>query len=220
MNSLGAALKRLRESRGLSQTQLANLLGEHRTTIAYRESGRTGLTAEGFEQLAQKLGVTVRIGPDGWEIAERPPPRDPLDHATEVSPAPFRLPLLGLVGAGPATLVETSEARYVDIWADWGQRVDCILVVSGSSMQPLLWPGDFVGVRLLDDLHGLPKGTLVVAEDGDRDVMVKIYWGWIGGRLALQSYNPAHPPMVGDVGDLTVRGVVDGWWHPTGMQVK
>lgn len=220
MTPFGDVLKAFRERRGLTQRQFGDLIGESQSTVAGREIGRTGVSLEGMITIAERLNAAFVIGRDGAAIVEPAPLPDPLDHAQEAQVAPFKLPLLGPVGAGPATMVEASEARYVDIWADWGQRVDCILRVSGESMQPLLWPGDFVGVRLLDDLSGLPKGTLVVAEDGARDVVVKIYWGQINGHLALQSYNPAHPPMVGDQGELTVRGVVDGWWHPTGMKVK
>lgn len=59
-NQLGGRLRELRESRGLTQAQLAHLLGKSWETISNFERGKTLPSLVTLEQLAGVLGVSMR----------------------------------------------------------------------------------------------------------------------------------------------------------------
>lgn len=58
--TLGAALRAIRQERGLSQEQLAHTVGYHRTFIGAVERGERNLTLSTVAELAGRLGVDWR----------------------------------------------------------------------------------------------------------------------------------------------------------------
>ena len=58
--SLGVSLKRLREQRGLTQEQLAEMIGKTGDGISQMERGVIAPSFETLELLAKALGVSVR----------------------------------------------------------------------------------------------------------------------------------------------------------------
>ncbi len=65
-------LKAAREQAGLSQGQIAKLLGFHRPTISEIEAGRRNVTADELSFFAEKYDVTI-----SWLTGENPEPHDP-----------------------------------------------------------------------------------------------------------------------------------------------
>ncbi|SNT17659.1 DNA-binding transcriptional regulator, XRE-family HTH domain [Micrococcales bacterium KH10] len=57
---VGQNLRRHREERRLSQEQLAEVLGVHRTYMGGVERGERNLTLQSVERLAERLGVDPR----------------------------------------------------------------------------------------------------------------------------------------------------------------
>lgn len=58
--NLGAAVRRIRRERGLSQEQLAHAIGYHRTFVGAIERGERNLTLSTVTELAERLGVSWR----------------------------------------------------------------------------------------------------------------------------------------------------------------
>jgi transcriptional regulator with XRE-family HTH domain len=54
---VGRNIRRLRRERGLSQEELADEIGVHRTFMGGVERGERNLTLQTLERLAQRLGV-------------------------------------------------------------------------------------------------------------------------------------------------------------------
>jgi transcriptional regulator with XRE-family HTH domain len=59
LKDFGARLKRLREKRGLSQAELADMIGVHKSHMLRYEHGQTSPTAERIIALARVLRVTA-----------------------------------------------------------------------------------------------------------------------------------------------------------------
>lgn len=57
--SIASRLRLARENAGLSQGQVAKLLGVHRPTVSQMEAGQRRVTAEELAQLAQLYGVST-----------------------------------------------------------------------------------------------------------------------------------------------------------------
>lgn len=56
---IASHIRRLREAKDLSQEQLGELAGFHRTYVSQLERRRTNISIDGLERLAQILGVDV-----------------------------------------------------------------------------------------------------------------------------------------------------------------
>lgn len=56
---VGLAVRRIRSERGLSQEDLAESVGMHRTYVGAVERGERNLTLQSVEQLADRLSVPV-----------------------------------------------------------------------------------------------------------------------------------------------------------------
>jgi HTH-type transcriptional repressor of puuD len=72
MRKLGANMRRCREERGLTQTQLADRAGISHSTISTIENGRSSPTLFTVCALADALGLSVHeyIGPDEKPVKE------------------------------------------------------------------------------------------------------------------------------------------------------
>ncbi len=55
--AVGRNLRRWRQARNMSQEQLAELLGYHRTYVGGIERGERNLSLQSLEQLAERLGT-------------------------------------------------------------------------------------------------------------------------------------------------------------------
>jgi transcriptional regulator with XRE-family HTH domain len=73
----GLRLRRLREAAGISQEELANRAGLHRTYVGSVERGERNISLTNIHALADALGVPVGqmfAGRD--DLAKTPPPED------------------------------------------------------------------------------------------------------------------------------------------------
>lgn len=57
--AIGVRLKTAREQAGLTQGQVAKLLGLHRPSVSEMEAGRRGVSADELATLAETYGVSV-----------------------------------------------------------------------------------------------------------------------------------------------------------------
>jgi transcriptional regulator with XRE-family HTH domain len=64
----GANIRAIRKQRGVSQEQLADALGVHRTYMGGVERGERNLTLRSLERLAERIGV------DPVSLLKPPPP--------------------------------------------------------------------------------------------------------------------------------------------------
>lgn len=65
LSALAARLRVAREQAGLSQGQVAKMLGLHRPSVSEMEAGRRKVSAEELSELAQIYGVST-----SWLVAE------------------------------------------------------------------------------------------------------------------------------------------------------
>jgi transcriptional regulator with XRE-family HTH domain len=73
--TVGRNLRTYRKARGLSQEELAQAVGVHRTYMGGLERGERNLTLRSIERIAERLGLDplVLMRPGGID-AEDPPP--------------------------------------------------------------------------------------------------------------------------------------------------
>ena len=117
------------------------------------------------------------------------------------------LPMLGYVAAGvPIEAVAGSETIAVpeDLV---GRRETYVLRVRGNSMiDEHIRDGDFV---IVEDRKTAENGEMVIALLGGHDATLKKFYR-DNGRIRLQPANPAMQPMMYDLDQVQVQGVVVG----------
>lgn len=59
MNHIGSIIKTLREEKGMTQVQVAELINMHRSNYSKVESGERDLSLESVNKLAQFFGLTI-----------------------------------------------------------------------------------------------------------------------------------------------------------------
>ena len=145
---LYANIKKFREARGMSQDELARLVGfKSRSSINKIELGVNDITQSKLVAIANALHTTpaVLMGND----AQVEPPPTPPPNAIPMNTYTYKIPLLGRVAAGePIYADEHIESyEYIDSrYKDDGNEYFA-LRIDGQSMEPTIMDGDIVIVR-------------------------------------------------------------------------
>lgn len=170
-------LKEARKKKGLTQIEVAQMIGISQSGFSAWESGKTRIDAQSLSKLASLYGVST-----SYLLGEEDSP----------TPKAFRIPVLGDVAAGiPIEAVENI--------IDWEEISDDLaatgeffaLQVKGSSMEPRIKEGDVVIVRRQEDAN--TGDTAVVIVNGD-SATVKRIKKEPDGSLWLLPNNPAYDP--------------------------
>lgn len=182
-------LQALRKKRGLSQGQLAEMVGVEQPTIQRWEAGKRSPDLENLTDLAKALGVT---------------PGSLLDGAALASLGPT-LSIKGVVAAGvwqsaaewPEPDWQTFTGRS-DVTADLKHRFG--LIVRGDSMDLLYPPGSIIEcVSVFGTAEALPGKRVVILRKNDNleyEATVKEMVEQDGELWAVpRSTNPAHRPF-------------------------
>ena len=144
-NNMGTIIKKRREQLGISQEQLANILGyKSRSSINKIELNHTDLPQSKIVALAKALSVTPAYLM-GWEDLEQPTPKSN-GYPT------VRIPVLGDVAAGVPILAQQDIVGYEDIPADMAKTGEYFgLKIKGDSMEPKIHDNDIVIVKSMSD---------------------------------------------------------------------
>lgn len=144
-NNMGTIIKKRREQLGISQEQLANILGyKSRSSINKIELNHTDLPQSKIVALAKALSVTPAYLM-GWEDLEQPIPKSN-GYPT------VRIPVLGDVAAGVPILAQQDIIGYEDIPADMAKTGEYFgLKIKGDSMEPKIHDNDIVIVKSMSD---------------------------------------------------------------------
>lgn len=144
-NNMGTIIKKRREQLGISQEQLANILGyKSRSSINKIELNHTDLPQSKIVALAKALSVTPAYLM-GWEELEQPTPKSN-GYPT------VRIPVLGDVAAGVPILAQQDIIGYEDIPADMAKTGEYFgLKIKGDSMEPKIHDNDIVIVKSMSD---------------------------------------------------------------------
>lgn len=182
-------LKVLRRKRGLSQAQLAELIGVEQPTVQRWESGKRMPDLESLQTLAQVLGVTPGSLLDGDALAALGPT---LFIKGEVAAGVWRS-----AAEWPETDWQTFTGRS-DVTAKVEYRFGLRLV--GDSMDLLYPPGSVVEcVSVFGHIEALPGKRVVIVRKNDRqeyESTVKELVEQDGAMWAVpRSTNPAHRPI-------------------------
>jgi DNA-binding XRE family transcriptional regulator len=158
-------IAQMRNARGMTQQELADLVGAHWITISKLERGITKLTTEWLEKLAPPLGV----------------------HPWELLPNPLRT---GLAETGWRTDTFAEEAPHLAeegpyLFGDFGGRW---MTVQHDALEPILHRGDQVQLKPLREVaseHLVSLEGRLCFFDGESKYFGFLYTGRRSGTFDL-----------------------------------
>ena len=195
MADFSERLRQLRTQKGISQQELADVIGVNKVTISGYERGIRRPAGEGAKEIYEKIAdyfnvdTSFLIGISDVSIKLS----NPLDSSFQNHPIHgFKIPVLGRVAAGiPISAIEEiiDYEEIAEELANTGEYFG--LLIKGDSMEPRIKERDVVIVRKQDDAD---DGDLVIALINGNDAVCKRLKKYKDG-IALLSNNPKYDPL-------------------------
>ena len=203
MTDIGKRIKIAREKRGMTQREVAQLLGYQPLAISRWERGERSPSISVLSKLANLLNINIQwllTGEGEMELPENWPPPGALP-VTQV-------PVYGHVPAGFPETIEATEKpiTYIIVPKDWAPPGTIALIVQGNSMEPTLHDGEYI---LVQPYHTSPKdGDIVVVAQFGGDYTVKELRK-TDSRILLIPHNPRYKTIeVNHESELRIVGKV------------
>jgi repressor LexA len=174
----GNRLKQLREEKGLSQSEVAKIIGVGRTTYLKWENGENQPTRK-LDQLSQFFGVSIDYLLGKSDVKNI--------KSKNLHSRGIRIPVLGRVVAGiPIEAVE-EILDYEEITPELAATGEFFaLQVRGDSMLPKLEEGDVVIVKKQADVE--TGDIAIVLVNGDEATIKQVKK--VDGGIMLYGFNP------------------------------
>lgn len=189
MQNTGEIIKSLRESRGMTQQQLAEIMGmKSYTTITKWEKGENSPKGKDIVKLSEFFNVSANylLG-----IKEDKP-----TNLLKIQPKLVKVPILGTIACGDPILAEENFRGYRYELADSLPSGNVfILEAQGDSMEPTIPNGGFVIVREQPDVEN--GEVAAVRLNGNTEATLKRIKKQ-GNTILLIPDNPKHDPIVVD----------------------
>ncbi len=206
MTKFGDQLRKLRLERGMSQEDMAALLGTSKQVISRYETGQRSPKITVASAYAEKLGVPLS------DLEGNPPATPTYPNLIPITRT-YKIPLLGKIAAGKPIQTNPEDMEFIELPHDPG-RANAALRVSGDSMIPRYLNNDIVFIRFQDDVD---DGQIAAVCIDDTVTLKKVYH--IPNGVYLVSENPAYPPMtytLDDADNIHLVGLAIGylrWEH-------
>lgn len=189
----GLAIAKRREEIGMTQDELAKIVGVSKASISRWESGDiTNMRRDRIQKLANALNVS----PLSLLEEETKGLTDSFSQQSNAQLLPSEyirmIPCFESASAGFGTDAQNRIIELIPIYIVNEQEAaeTICITVRGDSMHPKIEDGDIVQVHKQDIAE---TGDIVVILDGDEAFVKRFIHGKNG--VILESFNPAYPPM-------------------------
>lgn len=193
--TMGDRIRKARLEKGLSQSELAELLGyKSRSSINKIEVEGRDIPRSSVVKFAQVLGVTPSYLM-GWE--DEPSEPDALEILMKkydnIKPVKLkRFPLLGEIACGEPIFADEDRESYV--MADMDINADFCLTAKGDSMiNARINDGDIVFIK---EMPMVNNGDIAAVIIDDEATLKKVYYYPDKGKLVLYPENPSYEPFI------------------------
>lgn len=205
MATFGTKLKQLREERGLTQAELAEILGTSKQVISRYETNQRTPKITVAKEYAERLDVNLSYLIDNGEDTPAPLPQGYIPM-----PETERRPIIGDIACGTPITAEQNIQGYANVPTDAG--ADFCLVCKGDSMIDAgICDGDIVCIRQQERVE---NGQIAAVRVDNEATLKRFYFD--GSKVTLMPANGAYAPMtfVGDeINQLHIEGLAVGFYH-------
>lgn len=191
---VGEKIKEFRLKRGMSQEELADLLGTTKQTVSRYETGER----KANQDVLFKLSEIFKVSIDDFF---------PSKKENEVKSIVFtKLPIVGAVSCGNGVLAYQEIEGYEEVPSSWlnGGEYFFLRAKGDSMINARIMDGDLLLIRRQDDVE---NGEIAVVLIDDEAVLKRVYK--TGDNVILQSENPKYQPIIltkGDMGNIRIIG--------------
>ena len=185
--SFSERLRIARQSRGLTQQQLAELIGVSRSTVAMWETGEHQPDLDTVSKLATILKVSVDF------LLGKTEDPTPLEQRLKDQPWYVELrPIPVYNGANAGDIGTFPDDRNIVMWISVPKKGPGKygVIVHGDSMEPDIKDGDIV---VIDPDVAIDNGSKVIVIIDGQAYVKKIYFQ--NNVIVLQSLNSRYPPI-------------------------
>lgn len=188
MTDIGKRIKELRESIGMTQTELAQKLGyKNKSTIGKIETGINDIVLSKVVEFANALHTSVAYLM-GWED-------DSTTSIDNIYPIELkRIPLLGEIACGVPKYANEDRESYImtgtNIQADF-----CLKAKGDSMINARIHEGDIVFIRKQDIVANGEIAAVVVNNDIEA-TLKRFYYYAERCMVILKAENPAYEDMI------------------------
>lgn len=179
MLEIGKKLKELRESKNISQEQLAKMLGVAEATIANYEAERRTLTIEKLQNILSFLDTDL--------IEFLSENKQECKGNNEK-----KIPIVSKVSAGVGILGEDEIIEYLTLPEELNKKCDFATFVTGDSMTPLIQDNNLILIRKTEILE---NGNIGVFFLNDNVYVKKFSFNPLTKERKLISLNKDYPIM-------------------------
>ena len=186
-------IREAREKLGLTQAQVAKLMGTTQQTTQRYEAGKVDIASNKLTRLAKVLDTTV-----DYLLGTSPLPT----NAIRAIPGGTPRPVIGRISAGDFGTVyeETGESLNVDDDVYVEHKHGFWMKVRGNSMNRLFAEGTMVYIDPNDEVRNGDVGVACV--NGDEGTVKRIFFEPNGSvRLHPESYDPEYRDRIVDKSD-------------------
>ena len=182
----------LRKEKGLSQAELATILGVSKSTVGmYEQSKRSPHSDDLLMRIAGFFGVTIDYL-KGYSPAGTPLEFEKLGLSRVTAK---KFPMLGKIACGEPVMCEqeyeTQVSASSEINADF-----CVTAQGDSMINARIMDGDIVFVREQSIVDNGEIAAIIVNDD--EVTLKRFYYYPENHRVILQAENPKYQPMVFD----------------------
>ncbi|WP_240688424.1 transcriptional repressor LexA [Anoxybacillus sp. ST70] len=178
---VGEKIKEFRLKRGMSQEELADLLGTTKQTVSRYETGER----KANQDVLFKLSEIFKVSIDDFF---------PSKKENEVKSIVFtKLPIVGAVSCGNGVLAYQEIEGYEEVPTSWlnGGEYFFLRAKGDSMINARIMDGDLLLIRRQDDVENGEIAAVLI--DGEA-VLKRVYK--TNGTIILQSENPKYQPIV------------------------
>lgn len=187
MNDVGNYIKSLRQSKGMTQEELGNIIGVKKAAVQKWESG---LVQNLKRETIKKLADFFEVNPSTFiDVADS----SDISNIAGIFPVKkIRIPVLGEIACGVPIFADQQYEQYVDVNEDY--NADFCLKAKGDSMiNANISSGDIV---LISEMPMVNNGEIAAVIIDDEATLKRVYYYREKNKLILQAENPAVEPLV------------------------
>lgn len=198
----GQRIKKLRETRGLSQVELADAINVSKQTLyKYENDIITNIPSDKIEAIA-----SILHSEPGYIMGWKQPDSGPIPQYSNISPVVKRsIPVLGKIACGEPILMDEQVELYVDAVGKF--QCDYILWAKGDSMIGAgIHNGDAVFIRKQPTVE---NGEIAAVAIGDEATLKRFYFYPEKSMMILRAENPAFQDIIktdDELADVIVLG--------------
>lgn len=187
---IGRRIKRLRESQGISQEQLARMVGNEsasaRSLISRIEKGQIGVSIP----MAKKYAAALGVSPIDLMALDEQPDDEPRNALPISDHSAYTVPLVGAIACGSPILAEENIEEMLPELP--GVQADMALRCVGDSMiEAGIYDGDIAYIHLQPVVD---NNSLVAVRIGDEATLKR--YTYDGSKMILTPCNGKYKPLV------------------------